>query len=174
MSAVIAEPIRTVIDRVKSVVQGDPRSRLDAAINDVTRLQGELQRIGAEVAGRKFRLLGLCAKNMPPLSVASSVMSADPQESWREFVRQHPEWRSVLKKACQIHLGIAELAHNAAERRTREELADDESFSESEIQSHPRLRRAARRKALWTGLTAQCEKEKDGAALWVRVTKHLQ
>jgi hypothetical protein len=50
----IAEPIRTVIDRVKSAVQDDPPSRLDVAINDVTRLQGELQRIGAEIAGRKF------------------------------------------------------------------------------------------------------------------------
>lgn len=168
----IAEPIRTVIDRVKSAVQDDPPSRLDVAINDVTRLQGELQRIGAEVAGRKFQLLGKCAANLPPLSVASSVMSADPQESWREFVRQHPEWRAALKEACQLRLGIAELAHNAAERRTRAELSD-ESFSESEIQSHPRLRRAARRKVLWTGLTSQCEKEKDGAALWVRVTRKL-
>jgi hypothetical protein len=172
MSA-IAEPIRTVVDRVKSAVQGDPQSRLDAAINDVTRLQGELQRIGAEVAGRKFRLLGKCAANMPPLSVASSVMSADPQESWREFVRRHPEWREILRQACAIKLSIAEAEHSASEKRVREELADMQ-LREVEIMQHPRLKRTKSAVSRWAGLLTQCDIAKDAAGLWRSATKHLQ
>lgn len=171
MPEILTAPIRSAFHRVKSAIQ-DNDARLRDALADVRRLQDALKAIQNEIAGRKFKLLRRCAGNMPPLSLAASVTAADPDESWREFVKQYPHWRETLRQACAIKLAIAQADCAAANERTRGELSGEE-FSEAEISNHPRLRRTNHCEKLWRRMVEACANEKGAAGLWVRVTKEL-
>ena len=169
--AALAELIRSAPDRVTGAVLGDARDRLSAAVSEVRRLQAELATIEHEVSARNFASLRSCAdKSQPPMSLAASLINGDPDEAWRQFIRNNPTWRETLRQACASRLQIAEDQAREVETRVREELADGD-FTEHEIAQHPRLASARRAVALWKSLRDQCATEKDNAALWKHVTK---
>jgi hypothetical protein len=171
MSEILTAPIAKAIRRVTNA-QGGAQTRLDEVMGEVARLKESLTSIEHDIAARKFGTLRKCAGNSPPLSLHASLVSADPSEAFNEFSRRNPEWPSVVRRACQIRLEIAEAERGHAEKRTRRELAG-EGFSEAEIADHPRVRRAHRTLGLWRNLTEACDKPEKDAGLWQRVVKYF-
>jgi len=169
MPEVLTAPIRVL----RNAMQGNVHTRLEAAVSEIQRLQGELKTIQHEIAARRFATMRSCSdKSPPPMSLAASLMNGDPDEPWRACVRRNPLWREAIRQACELKLAIAKDEAREVEADVRHEL-ESESFSEFEIGQHPRLKRRRVAVSLWKALREACENERNSFGLWKRVSKQL-
>jgi len=197
----LTAPIANVLQRVKNVVQ-DNHAKLRDALAEVGRLQAELETIQHEIASRTdisrfdqhvrqaearheqdrtnfglefaYRVAVLVrdkeAERIRPLLAIQ--MRSDGSEAMGELFKRNPDWREVLRAACEAKLAIVQHEAREIEQAVRKELAS-ENFSEQAIARHPKLVRTRNAVRLWKSLREQCSTESDTVGLWKRCLGNL-
>jgi hypothetical protein len=111
------------------------------------------------------------AGRVQPLLAAKIRSGGTDDEAFGELFRRNPDWREILKAACEAEFAITRDEAREVEGAVRKELGDE--FDEQGIAQYPRVRRARHTAAMWKSLGDQCDTECDQARLWRRVTRNL-
>jgi len=175
----IAEPLSRAFHGVKAVMAGDKHAALSDALREVDRLRAGLAELvkETEAADEEADRLALASPHnidrIAPMMAATlrGWIGSPADRALERLFKENPEWRNVLKTACETKLALTEGEAREIERKVRQELGDL-GFDESDIETHPRLRRVRRELTKWRTLADDCDSGKD-ADLWKRVTRNL-
>jgi hypothetical protein len=202
MPEILTAPITNAIKRLTS--RGpDARTRLGSAMQEVQRLQGELEAIQDKInqrtdIARFTKHVAECRQRFEREQtfeaerdlILAELISAEATRRIQPFLFAKQRGYSggdndAFASFVRQHPTWREILKAACEARlavAANEVAETEKqvrgefggeFSENALRRHPRFAKARHVAAMWRSLTDQCETERDEAELWRRVTRNL-